>query len=148
MTGPIALKELTVVLEPGYGTVAYLSGLSKVAERGTNRAEMDPPQDPRQWSYGMGRAAALEGLFGAAFEDILVDTEKRRLKPSFSALQSFSIRLWDPYEGEEHAWWLDETVKHLPTLQAMGLLRVQVSHDCEYLLCGAHALVALGAGPG
>ena len=141
MDRQIALENIAVVLEPGYGTVAYLSGLSK-------HKEMDPPQDPRQWSYGMGRAAALEGLFGAAFEDILVDTEKRRLKPSFSALQSFSIRLWDPYEGEEHAWWRDETVKHLPTLQAMGLLRVQVSHDCEYLLCGAHALATLGAGPG
>ena len=141
MNRSIALKDITVVLEPGYGTVAYLSGLSK-------HKEMDPPQDLRQWSYGMGRATALEGLFGAAFEDILVDTEKRRLKPSFSALRSFSIRLWDPHEGEEHAWWLDETVKHLSTLHAMGLLRVQVSHDCEYLLCGAQALAALGAGPG
>ncbi len=63
-----AVTNIAIVIEPGYGTVPYLSGLEIPAERevvGPDRkypSETGDRQEPRQWSYGMGRAAAVEGL--------------------------------------------------------------------------------------
>ncbi|RPD63717.1 hypothetical protein L227DRAFT_608272 [Lentinus tigrinus ALCF2SS1-6] len=131
-----ALRDITIAIEPGYGTVPYLSGSKDPAVQELIRADEGHlheagQQNPRQWSYGMGRAAALEWLLGVGFEDILVETDKGRLRPAFSALQTLSIKLWDPYEREEYAWWVGEVSKRLPVLHAMGLLHVDVKDDWE-----------------
>ncbi len=125
-----AVRNIAIVFEPGYGTVRYLSGLGNPAER--EASETGVHQELGQWSYGMGRAAAVEGLLGAGFEEILVHTDSGRLRASFSGLKALSIRLWDPYESEGHTWWFSEVSKRLPTLHAMRILHVDVRDDCEH----------------
>ncbi|KAI0717273.1 hypothetical protein C8T65DRAFT_738119 [Cerioporus squamosus] len=126
-----ALRDISIIVEPGWDRVRYLSGLGDPSKRETVGSDADLHeavvlQDPRQWSYDMGRAAAVEGLLGAGLEEIMVDTDSGRLRPSFSSLQTLSVRLWDPYESKEHSWWLGEISKRLPTLYAMRIVHVDV----------------------
>ncbi|KAI0780189.1 hypothetical protein C8Q74DRAFT_1263702 [Fomes fomentarius] len=112
------LRALNLTYEPGEGSWNVISG--QKLEDGSSAVE-EVPDD--YWTYEQRRSSAVDVLLRGV-EECLVTNET--LHPSFARLRSFGILIWDTNEGKTDGWWYEEFSKGLPTLHALGVLRVEV----------------------
>lgn len=118
------LRALNLTYEPGEGSWNVISG--QKPEDGSDSAVDEVPDD--YWTYEQRRSSAVEVLLRGVEECLVTNGT---LHPSFSRLRSFGILIWDTNEGKADGWWYEGFSKGLPTLHALGVLRVEVLRSCK-----------------